>query len=288
MACMFPTENALLQWWAARSAWVSLSYLTMGMLLLVLNRTRLMLVCLGCSAAVSFFAIEKAQRRLEPNAKTQPVFKFVCLYKPDAQAQEIAGILLERGIDAVFLIDKPGNTDSALLETLVHYWPNRFDAPVGPEDTLQMHFYTRLPVATGTDTMRFDSSGGIWISLYPEFAWENMWVYIAGEGRSEQSEVQSPKFEDSLGMAPLRTSDFRLQCLPGPSLHSGTNKVPPCVCAQALPVCKTATGARKSIKKGLNTRLFSAHTILPTSIACSRKCSDLPAGNTSALKASYA
>ena len=244
MACMFPTENALLQWWAARSAWVSLSYLTMGMLLLVLNRTRLMLVCLGCSAAVSFFAIEKAQRRLEPNAKTQPVFKFVCLYKPDAQAQEIAGILLERGIDAVFLIDKPGNADSALLETLVHYWPNRFDAPVGPEDTLQMHFYTRLPVATGTDTMRFDSSGGIWISLYPEFAWENMWVYIAGEGRSEQSEVQSPKFEDSLGMAPLRTSDFRLQTSvpPGPIVALGHQQ------STALRLCAGAAGLQDSYR----------------------------------------
>ena len=237
LACMFPPQNKLFQWWAAHSSWVSLAYLAMGMVLLVLSRTRLMFVCLGCSAAVSFFANEMALRRLEPSAEAQPVFKFACLYNPGAQAQEIAGILLERGIDAVLLAGKPGQTDSTLLVTLLRHWPNCFNAPANSGDTLHLCLYTRLPVADGNDTMRIDSSGGIWISLRPEFARENMWVYIAGEVRSSMSEVQSLESEvDSLKsdvdsseseVAPaqvnLRTSDFgfRTTIPPGPIVALG-------------------------------------------------------------------
>lgn len=223
MACMFPTQNKFFQYWAAHSTWVSLAYLTMGMVLLVLSRTRLMFVCLGCSAAVSFYANEMALRRLEPSAEAQPVFKFACLYNPGAQAQEIAGILLERGIDAVLLAGKPGQTDSTLLVTLLRHWPNRYEAPVNPNDTLHLCFYTRLPLATGTDTLRFDSSGGIWISLRPEFARENMWVYIAGEVRSPKRTVRSPKFEARSGAIPSESSNFGLRTAmpPGPIVALG-------------------------------------------------------------------
>lgn len=218
MACLFPPQNKWFQWWAAHSTWVSLFYLAMGMTLLLMGRTRLMFVCLGCSAAVSFYANEMALRRREPDAEAQPVFKFACLYNPNAQAQEIAGILLERGIDAVLLADKFGKSDSALLGTLLRHWPNRFEAPDNTNDTLHLCLYTRLPVASGTNFLRIDSSGGIWIGLRPEFARENMWVYIAGEVLSPKSEVDSLKPEDlpqdaslRTSNSPTRTSDFGLR-----------------------------------------------------------------------------
>lgn len=42
-------------WVAYWSAWVALGYLLLAMVLLVFNQTRLMFVCLGCSAAICLF-----------------------------------------------------------------------------------------------------------------------------------------------------------------------------------------------------------------------------------------
>ena len=39
-------------WWAA---WIALGYVLLAMVLLIFNQTRLMFVCLGCSAAICLF-----------------------------------------------------------------------------------------------------------------------------------------------------------------------------------------------------------------------------------------
>lgn len=39
-------------WWAA---WIALAYVVLAMVLLIFNQTRLMFVCLGCSAAICLF-----------------------------------------------------------------------------------------------------------------------------------------------------------------------------------------------------------------------------------------
>jgi hypothetical protein len=68
MLCIFPPRHAWFQWWAAQALYVALGYLALAMLLLVLNRQRLMFVCLGCTAAISFFhhETEAQSARIEP------------------------------------------------------------------------------------------------------------------------------------------------------------------------------------------------------------------------------
>ncbi|MBL7775605.1 MAG: hypothetical protein JNK89_06350 [Saprospiraceae bacterium] len=51
-----------LEWWAQQAHWIALAYVLAAMALLVFNRTRLMFVCLGCSAAICLFYNETQAR----------------------------------------------------------------------------------------------------------------------------------------------------------------------------------------------------------------------------------
>ena len=51
-------------WWAA---WIALGYVLLAMVLLIFNQTRLMFVCLGCSAAICLFFNEtRTESRFPP------------------------------------------------------------------------------------------------------------------------------------------------------------------------------------------------------------------------------
>jgi hypothetical protein len=64
---MFPPDNPATIWWADHAVYVALGYLALGMVFLMTNKTRLMFVCLGCSAAISLFKNEQLSH-LPPGA----------------------------------------------------------------------------------------------------------------------------------------------------------------------------------------------------------------------------
>ncbi len=61
------------QIWAAQARWIALGYLLAGMGLLLFRRTRLMFVCLGCSAAICLFFNELEQKNNIHPAGAEPV-----------------------------------------------------------------------------------------------------------------------------------------------------------------------------------------------------------------------
>ena len=62
LACIFPPATPEFQWWAQQSVGVSVTYVCLGLCFLISNNSRLMFVCLGCGAVISFHYHEKAQR----------------------------------------------------------------------------------------------------------------------------------------------------------------------------------------------------------------------------------
>ena len=66
VSTMLPARYPRLHWWAAQAHWVALAYLLAAMGLLVFNRTRLMFVCLGCSAAICLFFNETGAKKSLP------------------------------------------------------------------------------------------------------------------------------------------------------------------------------------------------------------------------------
>ncbi len=67
LACIFPPARPEFQWWAQQSFYVAMGYVALGLLFLIGNNSRLLFVCLGCGAAISFHYHEKIERisRLE-------------------------------------------------------------------------------------------------------------------------------------------------------------------------------------------------------------------------------
>ena len=61
LTCMFPPKQPTFEWWAAHAVGAALGYLALGLFFLTIDRTRLMLVCFGCSAAISFYYHEIGQ-----------------------------------------------------------------------------------------------------------------------------------------------------------------------------------------------------------------------------------
>jgi hypothetical protein len=62
LACIFPPNLPAFQWWAARAALVAAGFLLTGLFFLTINKSRLMFVCLGCSAAICFFKNELSEK----------------------------------------------------------------------------------------------------------------------------------------------------------------------------------------------------------------------------------
>jgi hypothetical protein len=60
LLCIFPADHPLIRSWADNAVFVALGYLALGLFFFIINRTRLMMVCMGCSAAICFYFVETA------------------------------------------------------------------------------------------------------------------------------------------------------------------------------------------------------------------------------------
>lgn len=65
LACMFPPATPAFEWWARHSVGVALSYVVLALFFLLLKNSRLMFVCLGCGAVISFHHHERMMRDLQ-------------------------------------------------------------------------------------------------------------------------------------------------------------------------------------------------------------------------------
>ncbi|MFN8301649.1 MAG: hypothetical protein U0U46_04105 [Saprospiraceae bacterium] len=67
---MFPFSLPACDWWAGHAQWVAVAYLLLGIIFLIFNRFRLMFVCFGCSAAISFFYHESQLKPKKPDTQS--------------------------------------------------------------------------------------------------------------------------------------------------------------------------------------------------------------------------
>lgn len=74
ISTLLPARMPLMVWWVAQARWVALGYILLAMALLMFNRTRLMFVCLGCSAAICLYfnEIQGGAPPRAPDGKTAP------------------------------------------------------------------------------------------------------------------------------------------------------------------------------------------------------------------------
>ncbi len=67
LLCIFPHPYKPLQWWSQQAALVAMLFLVLGLVFSYSNHSRLMFVCLGGSAAVSFNQYVKAEHNMRPH-----------------------------------------------------------------------------------------------------------------------------------------------------------------------------------------------------------------------------
>ena len=72
LGCIFPPATPELQWWARQSFFVAMGYVALGLFFLIGNNARLMFVCLGCGAAISFHYHEKTERIARQKISERP------------------------------------------------------------------------------------------------------------------------------------------------------------------------------------------------------------------------
>ena len=62
----------MLQWWADQAFYIALGYLLFGLFFLIIDKPRLMFVCFGCSAAISFSKNEAPQPSTDQSSLLAP------------------------------------------------------------------------------------------------------------------------------------------------------------------------------------------------------------------------
>jgi|GEM_PF-1021654 len=67
LLCIFPHPYEPLQWWSQQAALVAVLFLVLGLVFSYSNHSRLMFVCMGGSAAVSFNQYVKAEHNMRPH-----------------------------------------------------------------------------------------------------------------------------------------------------------------------------------------------------------------------------
>ncbi len=71
LACIFVPDTPFFHWWAQQNIYVALGYAVLALFFLFLNNSRLMFVCLGCGAVISFHYHEKMMRSLQRQQEMQ-------------------------------------------------------------------------------------------------------------------------------------------------------------------------------------------------------------------------
>lgn len=72
--CIFPADQPGLLWWSMQAHWIALVYMLLGLCFLAINNKRLMMVCMGCSAAICFYELEVLHREIDFMLRAIPAF----------------------------------------------------------------------------------------------------------------------------------------------------------------------------------------------------------------------
>jgi hypothetical protein len=69
IGCIIPSQNPYLKWWTEHALHIAIFYLVLGLLFLLFNQSRMMFVCMGCSAVICFFNHEKSNASVHQNMR---------------------------------------------------------------------------------------------------------------------------------------------------------------------------------------------------------------------------
>ncbi|MFN4253539.1 MAG: endonuclease/exonuclease/phosphatase family protein [Saprospiraceae bacterium] len=175
LVCMFPLGTYPMKWWARHAEHITLGYLALGLVFLVLNNSRLMFVCFGCSAAISFFLSEKTNPKIKDATPTDMPFVKVAHFNVNSSEGQVADFMqsiLAREADVIALEEVTPGWDSVLIHTLGPQYPH-YSCISGLVNGLAV--FSRFPLVL-VDTFYYQEMPNLAVSLRPEDFDRDIWV----------------------------------------------------------------------------------------------------------------
>jgi endonuclease/exonuclease/phosphatase (EEP) superfamily protein YafD len=86
---IFPPDSYTMKWWSSRAELISLLYLFFGMFFLVFQKPKLMLVTMGCSAAIAFYINETTNKTIKSVAPTDMPFVKIAHFNVSSSEGEV-------------------------------------------------------------------------------------------------------------------------------------------------------------------------------------------------------
>lgn len=178
LASMFPPDSYTLKWWSHRAEWVTLGYLLLGIFFLLLNNARLMFVCFGCCAAISFYLLESSNRKIKDPEPTDMPFLKVAHFNVSNSEGEVSDFLetlLARNADILSIQELTPDWDSILQISLSKQYPHLISLP---DFSHGIALYSRIkPLAV--DTFYFGDIPNLGMICKPEGFKEKICVISA-------------------------------------------------------------------------------------------------------------
>jgi hypothetical protein len=170
--CIFPPKSLFFQWFALQSEYISLFFLLLGLIMLAINRRRMLFVCLGCSAAISFYQHEThfMQKNADtPANKPATTVAKVMYYRSDEPRQLLRLICRQSPDIAVVYPDKTP-VDSMFVRHIANRYSYHYKSPTGA-----LVFAQQVP--TAVDTLHNDL--GQWTALRIRLAaLPDQWIVV--------------------------------------------------------------------------------------------------------------
>ncbi len=242
LACMFPPDSYSLKWWSGHAEHITVTYLLLGMILLLSNNIRLMFVCLGCSAAISFFLLESSNRKIKDSKPTDMPFIRVAHFNvanSEGEVYDFLETLLSRNADILSIQELTPDWDSILHKTLAKQYPYSISLP---DLSNGIALYSRFQPSK-TDTFYFNNIPNIAMACQPEGFQNQVWVI----GSYIRAPLNGRAFEEMKGH--LERISFYANKLTDPVVSIGEfNTVPWSLEMQDFRSATDLCDARRGIK----------------------------------------
>jgi endonuclease/exonuclease/phosphatase (EEP) superfamily protein YafD len=168
MLSIFPPDSYTIKWWSSRAELISLAYLGIGLLFLVFNKSRLMFVSLGCSAAIAFFINETTNSKIIDVKPTDMPFIKIAHFNvvnSEGQVDDFINTIISAEADILSLQEITPDWDEILKESLNNYYP--YSSSISRLDPNGLAIYSKYPFKQ-LDTFYFKDLPNIMATVRPD------------------------------------------------------------------------------------------------------------------------
>jgi endonuclease/exonuclease/phosphatase (EEP) superfamily protein YafD len=168
MLSIFPPDSYTLKWWSSHAELISLIYLVVGLFFLVINKSRLMFVCLGCSFVIAFYINETTNSKIANVKPTDMPFLKIAQFNvinSEGQVDDFIRTIISTEADIISLQEITPDWDEILKKSLIQYYP--YSSSIARLDPNGLALYSKYPFKQ-LDTFYFKDLPNLAATVRPD------------------------------------------------------------------------------------------------------------------------